>query len=197
MGAVQRFCNRAVLLERGDVRLVGDPERVANHYVEVNFGRDRLADGSAPDPDAEERFGSGAAEIVEAWFEDEDGRRTITLRHGRACSVNMRIRFNETFEHPVMAMLIENELHQPLFATSSPDGPLHTGHNEAGSEAVFSVKFENQFGAGRIFASPWVTAGRAGLLDRRPRFASAIVTSPRRTGAAVELPHEMSYDRAT
>ena len=46
MPAAQRFCDRAVLLERGVVRLVGDPERVANHYVEVNFGRDRLADES-------------------------------------------------------------------------------------------------------------------------------------------------------
>jgi ABC-type polysaccharide/polyol phosphate transport system ATPase subunit len=193
MPAVQRFCDRALLLERGDMRLVGEPQRVANHYIEVNFGRDRLADESARDAAADERFGSGAAEIVEAWFEDEHGERTSTLPHGQRCSVNMRIRFHETFEDPAVAMLIENELHQPLFATSSPDGPCHTGRNEAGSEGIFSVRFENQFGAGRIYASPWITAGAAGLLDRRPRLASAIVTSPRRTGAVVEIPHEMSY----
>jgi hypothetical protein len=193
MGAVQRFCDRALLLERGVVRLVGEPERVANHYIEVNFGRDRLAD-EAPDVVGEERFGSGAAEILEAWFEDEHGSRTATLPHGRQCSVNMRIRFHETFEHPSVAILLENELHQPLFATSSPDGPLHTGRNEAGSEAVFSVRFENQFAAGRIYVSPWITERKTGLLDRRPRLASAVVTSPRRTGAVVEIPHEMSYE---
>ena len=195
MPAVQRFCDRAVLLERGVVRLVGDPERVANHYVEVNFGRDRLADEEpAPEDEGEERFGSGAAEIVEAWFEDASGERTQTLPHGSRCSVNMRIRFHETFEYPSVAILLENEEHQPLFATSNSDGKLVTGLNSAGSEATFSVQFENHFAAGRIYASPWITARKAGLLDRRPRLTSAIVTSPRRTGAIVEMPHEMSYE---
>ena len=60
MAAVQRFCDRAVLLERGVVRLVGDPERVANHYTEVNFGRDRVSESES----GGERFGSGQAEIV-------------------------------------------------------------------------------------------------------------------------------------
>ena len=203
MPAVQRFCDRAVLLEKGVVRLVGDPERVANHYVEVNFGRDRLADAELePEGDGEEqedkvvqeRFGSGEAEIVDAWFEDASGERTGTLPHGAPCSVHMRIRFNETFEYPSVAILLENELHQPLFATSNSDGKLLTGRNEAGTEAVYSVRFENHFSAGRIYASPWITARRAGLLDRRPRLASAIVTSPRKTGAIVEIPHEMSYE---
>jgi ABC-type polysaccharide/polyol phosphate transport system ATPase subunit len=196
MPAVQRFCDRAVLLERGVVRLVGDPERVANHYVEVNFGRDRLADEDEPEPleQVQERFGSGAAEILEAWFEDEHGERTATLPHGVNCSVHMRIRFHETFEYPSVAILLENELHQPLFATSNADGSVVTGLNEAGSEATFSVRFENLFSAGRIYASPWITARKTGLLDRRPRLTSAIVTSPRRTGAIVEIPHEMSYD---
>ena len=197
MPAAQRFCDRAVLLERGVVRLVGNPERVANHYVEVNFGRDRLADETAasePSEDAEERFGSGAAEILEAWFEDQHGQRTQTLPHGAPCSVHMRIRFHETFEYPSVAILLENELHQPLFATSNADGRLVTGLNEAGSEATFSVSFENQFSAGRIYASPWITTRTVGLLDRRPRLASAIVTSPRRTGAIVEIPHEMTYE---
>ena len=195
MPAVQRFCDRALLLERGVVRLVGDPERVANHYVEVNFGRDRLA-GEDPTPAEadEERFGSGAAEIVEAWFEDEDGERTQVLPHGAPCSVNVRVRYHETFENPAVAILLENEAHQPLFATSNADGGIWTGVNEAGSEAVFSVRFENQFAAGRIYASPWTAAGTAGVLDRRPRLVSVVVTSPRQTGAIVELPHEMSYE---
>ena len=194
MGAVQRFCDRAMLLERGVVRLVDEPERVANHYVEVNFGRDRLAGDAADSGQREERYGSGAAEILETWFEDEHGQRTHVLPHGASCSVNVRIRFHETFEEPAVAVLLENEEHQPLFATSNEDGGVWTGRNEAGSEARFSVRFDNHFAATRIYASPWITAGRAGLLDRRPRLVSAIVTSPRQTGGIVELPHEMSYE---
>jgi ABC-type polysaccharide/polyol phosphate transport system ATPase subunit len=194
MSSVQRFCDRAVLLEKGVVRLVGDPERVANHYVEVNFGRDRLA-GEGPEAAAgEERFGSGGASILEAWFEDGRGERSTALPQGASCSVSMRIRFNETVRDPAVAVLLENEQRQPLFATSNEDGGVATGVNEEGSEAVFSVRFDNHFAGGRIFASPWIKGGPSGLLDRRPRLVSALVTSPHHSGAIVELPHEMSYE---
>jgi ABC-type polysaccharide/polyol phosphate transport system ATPase subunit len=194
MSSVQRFCDRAVLLEKGVVRLVGDPERVAKHYVEVNFGRDRLAGGDSAPAEGEERFGSGGASILEAWFEDDRGRRTTTLPQGASCSVSMRIRFNETVKDPAVAVLLENEQHQPLFATSNEDGGVSTGVNEAGSEAVYSVRFDNHFAGGRIFASPWVKGGASGLLDQRPRLVSALVTSPRHSGAIVEIPHEMTYE---
>ncbi len=193
MASVQRFCDRAVLLERGVVRLVGDPERVANHYTEVNFGRDHLAEGEVEG----ERFGSGEAEIVEVRFEDEDGEPTTTLPHATACAVSVRVRFNEAVENLAVAVLLENELRQPLFATSTEDGGIDIRRNEAGSEWVYTVKFENHFAAGRIFASPWVVARTIGLVDRRPRVASAVVTSPRKTGAIVEIPHEMSYERGS
>ena len=194
MPAVQRFCDRAMLLERGVVRLIDEPERVANHYVEVNFGRDRLALEAAGLAGGEERFGSGAAEILDAWFEDEHGERTQVLPHGAPCSANIRIRYHEGFDDPAVAILLENETHQPLFATSNADGEVWTGRNETGSEATFSVRFDNHFGAGRIYMSPWVAAGPGGILDRRPRMTSAVVTSPRQTGGMVEIPHEMSYE---
>jgi ABC-type polysaccharide/polyol phosphate transport system ATPase subunit len=198
MPAVQRFCDRAVLLEKGVVRLVGDPERVANHYVEVNFGRDRLGDPAQPQTDGvtveEERFGSGEAEILEAWFEDETGERATALRHGYPCSVNVRIRWHETLENPAVAVLLENEERQSLFATSNEDADVETGINRVGSESILTVRFQNHFAAGRIYASPWVAGGPSGVLDRRTRLASAVITSPLRTGGIVEFPHEVSYD---
>ncbi|HYM45720.1 MAG TPA: ABC transporter ATP-binding protein [Solirubrobacteraceae bacterium] len=37
MSAVKRFCNRALLLERGRPVELGDPEHVGNRYLELNF----------------------------------------------------------------------------------------------------------------------------------------------------------------
>ncbi len=39
MSSVTRFCNRAMLMERGRVVCHGDPDRVAREYHELNFGR--------------------------------------------------------------------------------------------------------------------------------------------------------------
>ena len=41
MGAVERFCNRAMLLERGRVVDIGEPASIARHYNKLNFDRDR------------------------------------------------------------------------------------------------------------------------------------------------------------
>ena len=40
MGAMQRFCHRALLLERGDPVYLGEPHEVADRYLELNFGRE-------------------------------------------------------------------------------------------------------------------------------------------------------------
>ncbi len=44
MGAMQRFCHRALLLERGDPVYLGEPHEVADRYLELNFGREPAAE---------------------------------------------------------------------------------------------------------------------------------------------------------
>src|SRR3954464_753605 len=193
MSAVKRFCDRALLLERGEVQLIDEPERVGNNYLELNFGRDavnRAAPGEA------ERYGDQNAQIVEAWFEDADGRRTSHLQQGERAAFAMRIRFTTEFPEPVPSVLFEDEQHHPLLATSTYDHGLSTGWNEPGSEGIFRVAFDNVFAPGRIMASPWILhPGGAQLADRRPRMTSAVVTSMRRSGALVDLPHEVRWEQ--
>src|ERR1041384_7186500 len=44
MAAVRRFCDRAVLLETGRVVETGDPERVGERYMELNFSPEARAE---------------------------------------------------------------------------------------------------------------------------------------------------------
>ncbi len=70
MGAVSRYCDQAMLMERGRIVCLGDPDRVAREYHELNFGRlpEHTAQGE------EHRYGDQSAEILDAWVEDETGR---------------------------------------------------------------------------------------------------------------------------
>jgi hypothetical protein len=191
MGAVKRFCHRAMLIERGDVRLIGDPDEVGNNYLELNFGREG---GRAEGGD--QRYGDQTAQIAEAWFADEDGERQTTLPQGRGCTLSMRIVFEREVVNPAFAVVLENEAHLPLFATSTDSVDYSTGRYEPGDEVVFSVKFENAFAPGRLWASPWVTTGqpRNDLLDRRPQLTSVVVTGTRETGGLVDLPHDVAVE---
>ena len=194
MGAVQRFCDRALLIESGEIKTIGEPDRVGNQYVELNFGRDvqELAAGE------EERYGSQGAQIAEAWFEDGHGQRTTTLPQGKPCSFRARVEFREHMEHPAVAMVIENDRHHPLFAASTDTlRGGDTGVFEPGDSAVFTVSFENVIAPGRIYVSPWVVHRRGTeLADRRPRMLSVLVTGTQVTGGLVDLPHDVALDRS-
>jgi hypothetical protein len=194
MGAVQRFCDRALLIENGEVKTIGDPQRVGTEYVELNFGRDtgKQAAGEG------ERYGSQDAQVTEAWFEDEHGQRTATIPQGRPCAFKARVEFRSHMEHPAIAVLIENDRHHPLFAASTDVlNRGDTGIFAAGESAIFTVSFENAIAPGRIYASPWIVHGRGTeLADRRPRMLSALVAGTHVTGGLVDLPHDVTIERS-
>src|SRR5215211_5602379 len=98
MGAVQRFCDRAMLLENGSVVELGDPEHVGNRYLELNFSERARAGGDRDEPD---RYGDGRATIEEAWFEDASGRRAEVLPAGQRCTFACRVVFHEQVENPL------------------------------------------------------------------------------------------------
>ncbi len=50
MGTIQRFCDRAMLLERGVVDTIGDPDLVADRYRELTGQRVRRAPQAPPTP---------------------------------------------------------------------------------------------------------------------------------------------------
>jgi ABC-type polysaccharide/polyol phosphate transport system ATPase subunit len=190
MGAVRRYCHRAMLLERGQMRLIGEPDRVGDHYVELNFGRDHF-EGGVPE-EAGERLGDQAARIVEVWFEDQAGERTEVLRHGEACKLCARVNFNRPAE-PNFAVLVEDEQHRPLFATSSADLERRVGPCVPGDEVVYAVSFDMLFSPGRLYVTPWlVHEGGSEVIDRQPRAHTVVVTGTRRTGAMVDVPHDIA-----
>ncbi|MBA2505546.1 MAG: ABC transporter ATP-binding protein [Thermoleophilaceae bacterium] len=194
MAQVKRFCHRAMLLENGVMKAIGEPDHVTSDYLELNFGRDASIDRS--DDDHVERFGDGAGLWEDAWFEDEHGQRTERLWQGKATTFRARARFTKAVENPALAVLFENEAHQPLFATSTDWADENTGSFQAGDEVTISIAFDNAFAPGRVHATPWMVYRRSpNLLDRRPQMASVLVTGNHVSGALVDLPHDVSIER--
>jgi hypothetical protein len=218
MGAVERFCDRAILLEQGNLVRDGDPGEVGMQYLQVNFApRGRAAAGAeepaAPDEPAQDgeeaaaveeaepvdlsRAGDGRAQILAAWFEDADGVATTTLETGRACTFAARVRFVEELEDPLFGVTLENAAHDHVMGATTLWTEPRSGRFTAGEELVFRVRFTNVFEPGRYDATPAIAA-RGGLawIDWRKRFCSVVVTGIRTTGAIVQLPFEFVLERA-
>ena len=198
MGAVQRFCDRAILLERGEVIESGDPQRVGNRYLEVNFAKDQEPPANQGIPREEtDRFGDGRADIFESWFEDEHGTRTGTLATGRPCTFVARVRFREAVEHPIFGVVFQNSRRDTVFTANTLATDPEPGMFAAGENVTFRLSFDLVFAPDRYSASPAVARAGTGIawLDRRDRFATVMVTGMRDTDGIVELEHRIEVDR--
>ncbi len=193
MGAVTRFCHRAALLERGEAVTVGDPAQVAREYIRLNFPEQAVSRGEL-DLSA---LGDRAAYIVEAWFEDERGRRQEYLPQGRACAAKALIRFGHPVANPSFGLTLKDEHGQPVFATSTIWTNELTGDFQAGDSAVFRVGFENLLMPGRYFATVEIAERGSGkaLIDQRDRAATMVSTGTLEGGGIVNLPHETDVAR--
>jgi ABC-type polysaccharide/polyol phosphate transport system ATPase subunit len=201
MSAVERFCDRAILLERGKVVDVGEPHKVATEYLQVNFAQEDMSAHEAAeelvDDEEPDRFGDQRAEIVEAWFEDQHGVRTSVLPTTQSCTFAARVRFNEELVEPLLGFNLENSQKTTVLSASTLDLGQKTGRFAAGDEVVFRIGFENIFSPDRYFATPAVARGGGGIqwVDRRERFTSVVITGTRDTDAIVDIPFQISLDR--
>jgi ABC-type polysaccharide/polyol phosphate transport system ATPase subunit len=218
MSAVQRFCDRALLLERGRKSDVGDTERVADRYLQLNFSETARAaeaddataaelvpapvafeeePGSGLDEHGSEPFRSGnrAAEILDAWFEDADGIRTDVLRVAERCVFAARVRFHAPIDDPLFGMILYNSLGDIVLAANNryedPPGSFYAGH-----EIVYRIAFDNVLAPDRY----WITAGVANdqhsleWHDRRHRMFSVVVTGTRPADGLLSLPYDFAIE---
>ena len=193
MSAVERFCDRAMLIERGNVQLVGAPHVIARTYNELNFGR--LV--HAPTGD-EARYGDHAvAEILDCWFEDGHGERVTQLAQGERVAVCMDVRFHAAIEDPIFAVSIRNEPRHTVFATSTRWTGQRTGSFAAGDEARVHIAYDNWLAPSRYDATPSVARDGAGedALDLREDLASLMVHGTRMTGGIADVPHQIEVAR--
>jgi len=198
MSAVQRFCDRALLLEQGRRVDLGEPEPVGGHYLQLNFSAaDREEAPSSDDGDRpNERFGDGRAEILEAWFEDEHGVSASSLPSQRPCAFRARVRFHERLDDPLFGFDLYNSAGAQVWAASNLLGPP-SGAFEAGEEVVFTVRFDNLLAPDRYWATPAVARANGGVEwhDRQSRLASVVVTATRQVHGLVDLPFEVEVQR--
>ncbi len=217
MGAVERFCDRAMVLERGHMTEIGDPRPVAERYLRLNFSeseREEAAreahrdeepaepDPSPPEPDegpdvtAPERWGDGKARIVEAWFEDAEGSRADVLVTGERCAYAARVRFEEEVTDPLFGVNVHNVDGDRLLTANNVLEPP-SGTFRPGDEVEFRIALQNVWAPGRYLASPAVAHGGGGLqwIDRCVNLHDVTVISTTPTDSLIAPPYEFTLER--
>ena len=198
MGSVNRFCHRALLLERGEVVALGEPQEVADHYLALNFDREGTTAAGSDAQLAPEWAGSHEARILQAWTEDTSGKRQNACLQGERLRFKASVTFESPLDDPAFSVEVEDEWGTKMFIATSAVENERSGHFAAGEEVVFCVEFENYLSPGKYYPTVNVSRRGAGLdvIHRRRRMSTITVFGSTAQGGLVDLPYVAKVERS-
>ena len=189
MEQVQRFCDRAMLLDRGRVVAVGDARSVARQYTQLNFAspsqRETIVAAAALT-----RADTDDVVVIDAWAQTVAAGRTEVLEPGEASGMAMRVRFVRPAAEPVFVFTITDEHQRRVLSMSTERRGFATGSHAPGDEVDVAVGFTNHLAPGRYWLSVHVgEPGGGDLLALREDIYSFVVKGAPAGGGVVDLPH--------
>lgn len=192
MGSVEEYCHRAMLINDGKIRHIGDPGEVGRHYLQLNFER-----GSPEDHAHVEEQPGDEVKLLDIWIEDEDGERITNVEHGARFHLCADLEALRPLEGVGVAFAVANAdgLAVTDFGTTPEDEDGEVRPFEPGERVSVRVDIENLLMAGRYFVHLGVTRGVgqgvALYLNSAIDFA---VFGGRPTSSVITLPHEIEAD---
>lgn len=159
MGLVERFCDRAMLIDDGRITRIGDTDDVTKAYLRANF-RDK--DGR-PGAQPKAREGGHSAFVAESWIEDAAGGRVADVEPGEPFRLNLVIEATEPIESPILTFVVTGGSGIAAFSygrrlSKSPGLPDDVA---AGDRLLVSALVENRLVPGRYFVNAYVYRNNA------------------------------------
>ncbi len=123
LNSISKYCDRVILLNKGDKLAEGEPKEMVNLYKKLLVG---LADSPKTaktaggreesgiwkaayriNPNVDE-YGNGAAEIIDFAVLDEDGNCTNTIIKGTSFRIKSKVRFFSQVSNPIFTFTFKN-----------------------------------------------------------------------------------------
>ncbi len=158
LGSITKYCDRAILLNKGHKLFEGTPKEAVDMYKRVlvnqlddddeengktawnQAGGEELWRKSLPiNPEVLE-YGSKKAEIVDFVFLDNKGKMTNVIEKGTEMTVKMKVRFNEDIPEPIFAFSFKNLMGIELCGTNTLFEKIEISPKKAGDVQVISFK---------------------------------------------------------
>jgi ABC-2 type transport system ATP-binding protein len=137
MGAVQSFCDRAILINNGEPVVQGDPMDVVHAYSEL------LSKDTTGNKDIEQKnlvhVGTGGAEILKAEIIDEKGKPVHRVSENSPFGIRLHYKTTQTINDAVIGVGIMSKKDESILGPNTREaGISNVNLAERGSiEAVF------------------------------------------------------------
>jgi len=113
LNAVKMICDKALVLDQGQVKLAGKPEQAVNYYNQLIS-----AEGIEDTPTVDNGYGNRQGEILSVELRGKDSLGNI-VTSGEEVTLDVDIIGNENLPEVTLGMVIRDRFGQDIFGTNS------------------------------------------------------------------------------
>ena len=201
LGSISKYCDRVLLLEKGEKIGEGEPKEIIDMYKKVLVGQldttlSLQNDDTAPkgtkwkdmmqlNPHVDE-YGNGLAEFVDYCAYDNGGTITNTIIKDDEFTVRVKVRFNETVSDPIFALSFKNMQGTEITGTNTMFEKITTGTPVAGETYIITFTQNMSLQGGEYLISLGCVGYREGSFTVYHRlydvFNLTVISSKNTTG---------------
>ena len=161
VGDVKALGDRTMWLDRGEIRAIGETDKVVAQYLAAMVEKDsaylelrarpaseRAGSIQAPEivteiPNIDNRYGDGRAEVLGISVLDRDGRKLHLLEPDGSCVVRISVRAKEDIHLPNVGFMLRNHLGVDFAGTNTRREGVELPAMQPGD--IFTVDFHIHF----------------------------------------------------
>jgi ABC-type polysaccharide/polyol phosphate transport system ATPase subunit len=158
MATVEEYCHRAMLIDSGRIRQLGDPAETGREYLKLNFEKGVGGEGG-------EAY-EGGARVLDCWIAGADGERTTTVEHGAPIRLQAELEVQRPASGLNFSFVLANPEGVVLFEyglqVQTADG---SGDLAAGERVRIESTLQNPLAPGRHHVHCGIQSARSGNIS--------------------------------
>lgn len=151
IGVIRRYCDRALWIERGAVRMEGSATDIVDAYQESMRAATTSGDGVLA---RNTQYRTDIAQILQVRLVDTEGKVRTYYNNGETIVLEMDCVFHQEVLNPVFGILIYNNSRQAMYSSNTLLDPIKS---ELTGRLTARFSFPNFFGSGEYTATVAIT----------------------------------------
>ena len=146
--AIQSICNRAILLDKGRIAMVGEPDAVMDFYNALLADHQQQQVIQQPTQSKALFSGTGEASFTEVRLTSVAGEPLEVVDVGQTLKLHIKARCHQPMANLVLGFLIKDRYGQDVFGTNTHQLNQVAHHLSQGAELSWSFVFSANIGPG-------------------------------------------------
>jgi len=165
--AIQSICDRAILLDAGELAMQGEPEAVMDFYNALLSNKEgrNVHQSIREDNRIGTISGSGEATIDDVTLINDSGEKIDLVSVGAFVTLRIKVKILAPISRLVIGYMIKDRLGQDMFGTNTHLKEKPLSELSPGQEITYQFKFQMNLGPGNYSLAIALTSGDTHLIN--------------------------------